>query len=67
LAEREEHNAQWLAEREGVGAEMDHLRKEMQALQSTATWRLRERLLRMNSLRRAYRWVRGVGRGKSGS
>jgi len=67
LAEREEHNAQWLAEREGMRAEVDHLRREIEALQSTATWRLRERLVRMGPLRRAYRWVRGVGRGKSGS
>lgn len=57
LAEREE----WNAERERVRAEVDHLRRETQALQSTATWRLRERLVRVRPLRRAYRWVRGAG------
>jgi hypothetical protein len=61
LAEREEWNAQSLAERAGLDAEAAHLRREVQALQSTATWRLRERLLRLTPLRRAYRWVRGVG------
>jgi len=53
---------QLLAEREGWSAEAAHLRREVQALQSTATWRLRERLLRVRPLRWAYRWVRGVGR-----
>ncbi|PYQ68380.1 MAG: hypothetical protein DMF53_00280, partial [Acidobacteria bacterium] len=56
-----EERSRILAEREGVRAEVEHLRREMQALQSTATWRLRERLLRVGPLRRAYRWVRGVG------
>jgi hypothetical protein len=61
LAEREEERSRILAEGEGRRAEADHLRREMQALQSTATWRLRERLLRVSPLRWAYRWVRGVG------
>jgi hypothetical protein len=71
LAEREGWKAQashWnaqtsqlLAERAGLDAEAAHLRREVQALQSTATWRLRERLLRVYPLRRAYRWVRGAG------
>ena len=56
-----EERSRILAEREGVRAEVEHLRREMQALQSTATWRLRERLLRVGPLRRAYRWVRGAG------
>ena len=51
----------YIAEREGMRAEVDHLRQEIEALQSTATWRLRERLLRVGPLRRAYRWVRGAG------
>src|SRR5262249_4830799 len=38
-------------------AEAAHLRREVQALQSTATWRLRERLVRVRPLRWAYRWV----------
>ncbi|HEY2290805.1 MAG TPA: glycosyltransferase family 4 protein [Thermoanaerobaculia bacterium] len=61
LAESEEERSQILAESEGLRAEVDHLRREMQALQSTATWRLRERFLRVGPLRRAYRWVRGAG------
>lgn len=60
LAEREEWSTQ-LAERAGWDAEAAHLRREVQALQSTATWRLRERLLRVRPLRWAYRRVRGVG------
>jgi hypothetical protein len=52
----------YVAEREGLSEENAHLRQEVQTLQSTATWRLRERLLRVYPLRWAYRWVRGVGR-----
>jgi hypothetical protein len=65
-AEREEERSLFLAEREGMRVGADHLRREMQALQSTATWRLRERLLEVRPLLRAYRWVRGSGQGKSG-
>jgi hypothetical protein len=61
LAEREEENSRMQTEREGMRAEVESLRREMQALQSTATWRLRERLVRVGPLRWAYRWVRGVG------
>jgi glycosyl transferase family 4 len=53
--------SQYVAEREGLGEENAHLRQEVRTLQSTATWRLRERLLRVHPLRRAYRWMRGVG------
>jgi hypothetical protein len=53
-----EERARLLAEREGLSAETSHLREDLQALQSTATWRLRERLLGFTPLRRAYRWVR---------
>jgi hypothetical protein len=59
-----EERSRLLAEREGRSAEVDHLRREVRALQSTATWRLRERLLGITMLRRAYRWVRGEGRGE---
>jgi hypothetical protein len=57
-----EERAQLLAEREGLSEEASHLLGDLQALQSTATWRLRERLLGLTPLRRAYRWVRGSGR-----
>ena len=53
--------SRYVEEREGLGEENAHLRQEVRTLQSTATWRLRERLLRVYPLRRAYRWVRGVG------
>jgi hypothetical protein len=56
-----EERSQFLSERAGRDAEAAHLRQEVQALQSTATWRLRERLLRVPPLRWAYRWVRRVG------
>jgi hypothetical protein len=46
--------SQYIAEREGLG-------EELEAVRATATWRLRERLLRVHPLRWAYRWVRGVG------
>lgn len=62
LAEREGWSSQAQAERAGWDAEAAHLRREVQALQSTATWRLRERLLRVRPLQWAYRWVRGAGR-----
>lgn len=52
----------YIAERETLDAENADLRQEVRALQSTATWRLRERLLRVGSLRRVYGWVRGAGR-----
>jgi hypothetical protein len=39
-----------------------HLRGEIHALRSTATWRLRERLLRLTPLVRAYRLLRGSDR-----
>lgn len=54
----------YVAEREGLkglSEENAHLRQEIRTLQSTATWRLRERLLRVGPLRRVYLWVRGVG------
>jgi hypothetical protein len=51
--------ARRLAERDRLSAEAAHLRGDLQALQSTATWRLRERLLRFLLLRRGYRWLRG--------
>ena len=54
--------SRYVAEREVLGEENAHLRQEVRTLQSTATWRLRERLLRVHPLRWAYRWVRGVGR-----
>jgi hypothetical protein len=61
LAAQEEERSRRLVEQEGMGAEAAHLRRELQALQSTATWRLRERLLRVRPLLRAYRWLRGAG------
>ncbi|HET9212430.1 MAG TPA: glycosyltransferase [Thermoanaerobaculia bacterium] len=42
-------------------AERETLGEDLEAVRSTATWRLRERLLGVGPLRRAYRWVRGVG------
>lgn len=42
-------------------AEREVLSEDLEAVRATATWRLRERLLRVTPLRRAYRWVRGVG------
>ncbi len=45
----------YVAEREGLGADLE-------AVRATATWRLRERLLGVGSLRRVYGWVRGVRR-----
>jgi mRNA-degrading endonuclease toxin of MazEF toxin-antitoxin module len=53
--------ASLLAERDRLSAEAAHLRGDLQALRSTATWRLRERLLRFPLLRRGYRWLRGAG------
>jgi hypothetical protein len=52
--------AKLLAERDQLSAEAAHLRGDLQALQSTATWRLRERLLRLPMLRRGYRRLRGA-------
>jgi hypothetical protein len=49
----------YLEERQGLAVERDHLRREMQALQGTATWRLREKLLRLAPLLRIYRRLRG--------
>ena len=43
-------------------AEREVLSEDLEAVRATATWRLRERLLRVTPLWRAYRWVRGVGR-----
>jgi hypothetical protein len=47
-----------LAERDRLSTEAAHLRADLQAYRSTATWRLRERLLRFSPLRRGYRWLR---------
>jgi hypothetical protein len=52
---------QLLAERDRLNTEAAHLRSDLQAYRSTATWRLRERLLRYPLLRRGYRWLRGAG------
>jgi hypothetical protein len=63
LAERDRLNeeaARLLMEHDHLSAEAAHLRGDLQAYQSTATWRLRERLLRFPMLRRGYRWLRGV-------
>lgn len=54
--------APYLEQREGLNLELDHLRGEMGSLRSTATWRLRERLVGIGPVRRAYRWLRGSGR-----
>jgi glycosyltransferase involved in cell wall biosynthesis len=48
------------AEKTRLGAEAALLRGEIQALRSTATWRLRDRLLRITPLVRAYRRLRGL-------
>jgi hypothetical protein len=61
LAERDRLSAEaapLLAERDRLSAEIAHLRGDLQAYRSTATWRLRERLLRFSPLRRGYRWLR---------
>ncbi len=50
------------AEKTRLGAEANLLRGEVQVLQSTATWRLRDRLLRITPLARAYRRLRGLDR-----
>lgn len=55
-----EETARALAERDRLSAEAAHLHGDLQALQSTATWRWRERLLRLSLLRRGYRWLRGA-------
>jgi hypothetical protein len=52
--------AQALAERDRLSAEAAHLYRNLQALQSTATWRWRERLLRLSLLQRGYRWLRWI-------
>ncbi len=39
-----------------------HWQEEAQAMRSTATWKLRERLVRSSPLRRAYRFLRGSSR-----
>jgi hypothetical protein len=57
LAERDRLSA----ERDRLGAEAAHVHGILQAVQSTATWRWRERLLRLSPLRRGYRWLRGAG------
>jgi hypothetical protein len=49
-----------LAERDRLSTEAAHLRADLQAYRSTATWRLRERLLRFSLLRRGYRRLRGA-------
>jgi hypothetical protein len=45
-----------------LGAEATRLREEIQTLQSTATWRMRDRLLRITPILRAYRFLRGSDR-----
>jgi hypothetical protein len=56
----------WLSpyfdQREGLGLEVTRLSGEIQALQSTAAWRMRDRLLRFAPLLRAYRFLRGLNR-----
>jgi glycosyltransferase involved in cell wall biosynthesis len=53
----------YLEVRQGLAAETDHLRREIRRLEGTATWRLRERLLRLSPLIRIYRRLRGSARG----
>jgi hypothetical protein len=63
LAERNGQTAEaaWVrAERDSLIADVSHLRGDLETLQSTATWRWRERLLRLSLLRRGYRWMRGI-------
>jgi hypothetical protein len=62
VARRDTEIARLQAEVAHREREVIHLRGEAQALQSTATWRLRERLLGLTPLVRAYRWLRGSGR-----
>lgn len=57
-----EERSRLLQEHEGLSAEAAHLRREIQMFQATATWRLREKLLRFSPLVRAYRWLRRSGR-----
>jgi len=51
----------YMEQREGLNQEVNHLRGEMQGLRSTTTWKLRERLVGIGPVRRAYRWLRGSG------
>jgi glycosyltransferase involved in cell wall biosynthesis len=52
------------ADKTHLSAEATRLRQEIQALQSTATWRMRDRLLRITPVLRAYRFLRGSDRGE---
>lgn len=61
-----EETARAVAERDRLSAEAAHLHKEIQALQSTATWRWRQRLLRLSLLRRGYRWLRRIDKSNRG-
>ncbi len=54
--------AHWQEAAGHADAEAAHLREEAQAMRSTATWQLRERLVRSSPLRRAYRFLRGSPR-----
>jgi len=58
---RRELAAQGTARME-LTAESETLRRELAALQGTATWRLRERLVRWSPLVRLYRLCRGLRR-----
>jgi hypothetical protein len=57
-----EEVAHWQDAAVGAGAEAAHRQGESQAMRSTATWKLRERLVRISPLLRAYRFLRGSSR-----
>jgi hypothetical protein len=52
----------WQDEAARASAEAIHRRGEAEAMRSTTAWRLRERLLRISPLLRAYRFLRGSAR-----
>jgi hypothetical protein len=54
--------ARLLAEGTRLRTEAARFQGEAQAMRSTAAWKLREKLLRISPLRRAYRFLRGSPR-----
>lgn len=54
--------AHWQDATARASAEVAHHQGEAQAMRSTAVWKLREKLLRISLLRRAYRFLRGSSR-----
>lgn len=62
VAQLHQQAAHWQDAAARAGAVAAHQQEEAQAMRSTATWKLREKLVRNRPLRRAYRFLRGASR-----